>query len=404
MNKKIQKIYILAIAVFFVSFTLFAVRPHKAKALFGVGDFNVSDVINALKEAAQYALLNINHTYTEQYINKLNDRYRIRDYANYARNLAENVYSVRDIATRTDIAAYLVRVNISKLNGTDTEGTDLKKIYNRESLKNVDYSAFLKGGAEAENAYRALTDPLLTTPMGRQIVAESDAQNVFGNAQTAATLDILSGKGQKDLLDCSDKNNNGTMKVTNCLVNEPANYVTSQLDSKIQSLFKEQLIPQDHLLVIKSFFGSTLAKKLGDALLGSRSGSGSGNTLVDDLSLKRNSFNASNDISAGSGSSNLDSTLVPCLPGGVTLDSPVYKGGTVRSALNAIGASCTSSYIKIFTDQKGNAIFFYTLTCPDKSFTDIIQAEISKAARQNSINEAAGLGSNYIVIDPCPGA
>lgn len=398
MNKKIQKILIMVAAVVFISTGVFVSQPKKASALFGVGDFNVSDVINALKEAAQYALVQMNHSYTERYVQKLSDRYRINDYATYARNLAENVYSVRDIATRTDLAAYLVRVNISKLNGTDTANTDLKAIYTRESLKNVDYSAFLKGGAESLNAYRTLTDPLISTPMGQRMMAEADAQSVFGNAQAAAAMNIANSHGQKDLLDCRNTSNSGTMTVSNCLVDKPAEYVTSQLDSKISSLFNEQLIPQDHLLVIKSFFGSTLAKKLGDALLGTSNTS----SLVDDLALKHNSFSAPTDQTGGGSSTNTDSQLIPCLPDGITLDAEIFPTGTVRAALNNIGASCTSSYIKVFADRNGNEIKFSYLYCEDTSVTDPYQMDIERQSRQQSEAQAKRALANNIYIDPCP--
>ncbi|MDB4940406.1 MAG: hypothetical protein JWO40_831 [Candidatus Doudnabacteria bacterium] len=416
--------------IVFVSLTAFFARPTTTHALFGVGDFNVSDAVAILKDAAAMILTGINNRYSERFINDLQNQYKINDYLNYTRNLAEMVYTVDAISKESQLNAYVLRANISKQNGTcGTSCPNLSPVYNKQTLDYINYADFLKGGAASENAYDRLSDSLLATPQGQKALAEANAGKVLGNATTAATMNLSTSNGQKDLLDCNNTQTSSGIVLQKCTVGSPAQYVSTQIGTKVNQLFGQTVKPYDGILSLRSFFSTSLAQKLGDILLNRKpnqtlvsdfkvqagsgaAGSGSGATAGSGTSTGSGSGSTAGSSGSGGGISDASA----CISGASLSDMVYNTNTTVADQLNSIGAGCFTA-IDPDTGQSQSEMFsnindigvvndvarvnFYKLHCLDSTLTDKTLIDADQKARQASIDEASSLDASYIIAD-CP--
>jgi hypothetical protein len=132
-------------------------------------------------------------------------------------------------------------------------------LYKKRSLDaaNINVSAF--GDVVSSNALDGLDDPFQSTVIGQRLSAQDAASVAYSNALAAANSSISNGQGKKDAFDC--KVDQITQK-TSCAVKYPAQYVTSQLDSKIAGLFGEQVKPQRNVSALTTFITKFASLKL----------------------------------------------------------------------------------------------------------------------------------------------
>jgi hypothetical protein len=427
MIKKKQKILSIGMVVLLAT-TFFFAAPKKSQALIPVIDLKLI-FEEVLRGIIQGVLTHQAHSYTEKFVNQVQDKYKISDYLTYSKNIIESVYTVKALSERTKMDAFILKVNLSKQNGTDGgKSPDLTKLYNKQTLDYINYGDFLKGGAKAELAYERLTDPLYATPQGQKAFAENTSAKVLADAQQAAGANLAVSSGKKDLFECKDVKGASGINIPKCIVSKPAQYVNSQIDSKIQSLFGEQLKPQNQVVSMLLLFGQTVAKKLGDSLLGG----GKGTNLVGDTTAlaPSNPFGNVNDYVGSDGgggggaggnsgsvpadpTANTPNDITSCLPNGISLGDPVFgTGQSLEQNLRARNAGCFqntnsdgSTEGGMFDNLTANnpdaspLLHFYHLVCINPGLTDKSLIEANQQARSASIRQAQSLDSSYIILD-----
>jgi hypothetical protein len=212
-----------------------------------------------LIDCAQESLTKLNQDYTSNFINNVLSNYTITNYLNYSKNLAYKVYVAEQLKNADPQTDFILRKNIQKLIDNQVNNADLEALYKKRSLDaaNINVSAF--GDVVSSNALDGLDDPFQSTVIGQRLSAQDAASVAYSNALAAANSSISNGQGKKDAFDC--KVDQITQK-TSCAVKYPAQYVTSQLDSKIAGLFGEQVKPQRNVSALTTFITKFASLKL----------------------------------------------------------------------------------------------------------------------------------------------
>ena len=296
-NNSNQKILIISSMVLLLATSVYFGQPKKAQALFGVGDFNVSDAVAIAKDAGFIALSAINHVFVTNFIQKAQQQYKVNDYLNYARNISDGVYVADVTANKNVKQKYEIKRIIEKLRGDSTADTDaeLLALDNQQAAQNSAIQTAIANGVytpsevaqmNRENSADYLiklnraANVLGAIPVGRTIMATDAAQQTMGIADEAARLS-LSSSSYKSSYQCVSK---GTDQVqqdaaqVSCIVNNPSDYVVSQIDTKLQSIFDEQVKPNDGIRAILQVISTKYAQKLSDKIFNTQ-----GSSLINDL-------------------------------------------------------------------------------------------------------------------------
>ncbi len=229
-----------------------------------------ADTTELLKSCVADMIRAENHKYTLNYVNDVIKKYKISDYLEYQRNLANTLYLSKQLKGREGEEVFLTKANIQRiLSVTDKsiQKVDLTPIYKKRALNAVDFSQVYT--AAGNEAARVLEDPLISTPQGQRLASEAQAETDWLRAQSGAAANIQNSQGNKDQIDCSAKDSNGNAI---CTIKSSAKFVSDQIDSKINEIFGEQLKPQDHVDVMQDFIKlllgnkKTPAQKLGDPI------------------------------------------------------------------------------------------------------------------------------------------
>lgn len=229
-----------------------------------------ADKTELLKSCVADMIRAENHKYTLNYVNNVIKKYKISDYLEYQKNLANTLYLSKQLKGREGEEVFLTKANIQRiLSVTDKsiQKIDLKPIYKKRAINAVDFSQVYT--AAGNEAARVLEDPLISTPQGQRLASEAQAETDWLRAQSGAYANIQNSQGNKDQIDCSAKDSKGN---TVCNIKASAKFISDQIDSKISEIFGEQLKPQDHVDVMQDFIKillgnkKTPAQKLGDPI------------------------------------------------------------------------------------------------------------------------------------------
>ncbi|MHB8871616.1 MAG: hypothetical protein ACYC5G_04140 [Candidatus Doudnabacteria bacterium] len=211
-----------------------------------------------------------NHKYTLNYVNDVIKKYKISDYLEYQKNLANTLYLSKQLKSREPEDVFLAKANIRRILSVtekSIKNVDLKPVYKKRALNAVDFSKVYTSTSNA--AASVLEDPLVSTPQGQKLAAEAQAETDWLRAQSGAAANIQNSEGNKDQIDCSSKDSKGNAV---CNIKASAKFVSDQIDSKISEIFGEQLKPQDHVDVMQDFIKillgnkKTPAQKIGDPI------------------------------------------------------------------------------------------------------------------------------------------
>lgn len=244
------------------------------RSLFGSSEVPTDDkkanATELLKSCVADMIRAENHKYTLNYVNDVIKKYKISDYLEYQKNLANTLYLSKQLKGREGEEVFLTKANIQRiLSVTDKsiQKIDLTPIYKKRAINAVDFSQVYT--AAGNEAARVLEDPLISTPQGQRLASEAQAETDWLRAQSGAAANILNSQGNKDQIDCASKDSKGNVV---CNIKASAKFVSDQIDSKISEIFGEQLKPQDHVDVMQDFIKillgnkKTPAQKLGDPI------------------------------------------------------------------------------------------------------------------------------------------
>ncbi len=281
-----NKVTIIVLTAIILGGTIFFAKTKQTFALFGAGDItlvNLQDVLTeALKGAASQIVIDANEHYAKQFINNAMKKFKISDYQSYADDFVDKVYVSRDMLNKKTLDAYLERINVAKLQGKNQAQQANDKaavLYKKKVIDAKEIRDLYNNNYPAIDRYVALAsagNPFKTTPGGRQFSAEDQAAGVLSRGQQAATLSIQQSGGYKDNLDCSQVNlkDSQTVSVAHCAVRDPANYITAQLNGRIQGLINSQSNPPDHFTTLIRLVGNTVVNRISAALFEHTSSNG----------------------------------------------------------------------------------------------------------------------------------
>ncbi len=223
----------------------------------------------SLIDCAQENLHALNQSYVKDFVNGVLGNYTITNYLNYGKNLAYTVYVADQLKNADQEDELIIRANIQRMLDSSTPTIDLEPLYQRRAIASVDFTKLRQTADYSSAPYESILDPLVSTPFGQQLSSENTSQRVLGEAQGAASQSLANGQGKKDAFECKLDSDSGK---TLCAVKYPGQYITSQIDSKINSLFGEQVKPQRNVAAINEAFRqfrNAAIKKLSDEIFDS---------------------------------------------------------------------------------------------------------------------------------------
>ena len=276
-------------------------RP--AYALFGMGDIvsvNVWDMTKEVLASAGVTMLkSANERYTRQFLSEAMDRYKITDYQRYANDLINDVFVNQQLVKMTRTDAYLMKANIRQLSGQpDVQGLDVVARKQAYDSFNIYDTNRVEAGADFYEFLGQTSNFIDTTPQGRKLAAEARADRLLSEAKAAAAQELSSGNGFKSSYSCTRANlkdsytdirnqyddvssrtltdtgalNAGLITLNNCVVQNPASYVTNSINSKIDELYANQVKPSSYYSAfLGQIAGTILSKRLDNAILNKKS-------------------------------------------------------------------------------------------------------------------------------------
>jgi hypothetical protein len=219
--KNLSTMMVVVLLLSQILFCFYALMlPKPAQAIFGVGDitFNtkIGDIYQIIKDIGIAIMINlalkIANKFLTRFVNKLQEKYKIRNYLYYDQIL-KNYYLQRFIADKIDDpdlkAAFNVLYAVSITGEHGYSNADQRKAL-IPRLKNAIYKQYLKSGGIPASAvtykspntsssqyFNSLMNFYAYTPS----YVEDNLQGQFGEFQTAATtaaqLEIIVGNGMK---------------------------------------------------------------------------------------------------------------------------------------------------------------------------------------------------------------
>lgn len=298
-NSPLKKKIIAAVFVFLASSTLFFAMPAKrSQAIFGFGDL-VIDIKALLEETVRHFLVTslkrTNETFTRRFVNKIQSKLKIQNILGYARDVADRVYVSYEIIKESDdqdkyILRTLAQIDLGKLDVRDAP--DMTRIYNQKALTNSNIVALesrLRQVAPGQIMdWGKLTDSMESTPQGQRLKYTSKAIGIVAAAQLATQNNLSNGRGYKDIFSCTRGNNSAddtqrAIGTARCVINDPAGYVVTNLNSQIDKLYESMSVPTNSSTALSAFIGATLGKTLGSAVFNKIDLAAVGGGLADDL-------------------------------------------------------------------------------------------------------------------------
>lgn len=206
--------YFKAIAFFIVvtltSTSLFFVQPKTTKAFI---DIPWPLILEGIRGVAYGILSSLNDRYTQKYVDKALDKYKIRNVLEYTASVADEVYVSAQFANRTkeDVVALKSRIDqIKRKAATDQNGqpVDTSRITEKQARDALDADSIdptKLTAADFDIAIQAATNVLSTTSYGRELVYTAQAQEIISTAYEAARL-TQEGSGVKGQYTCQKTN------------------------------------------------------------------------------------------------------------------------------------------------------------------------------------------------------
>ncbi len=229
-------------------------------------DDKTNNAQTKLKRCLSSALIEANRKYVGTYINRLLAKYTIVDYLRYGVTLTNQIYVANQLKGMSEADKMVIQANVNNILKIVVKNSiDLSGIYKKRSLAALSLSKLGQGEVWANASMQVVGNPLAATPQGQQFMAELAAQDIASRAQNAASQAVNNSNGKKDAFNCNRSN---SALSALCNVVYPAQYVTSQIDAKIQQLFGQQLTPQDNATAIALFYAKVAAGQAPAQVLG----------------------------------------------------------------------------------------------------------------------------------------
>lgn len=206
-----------------------------------------------LRACASQALISATDVYVTGYVNDVMNKYKINDYFNYANTLANDVYVFKQIKNLPPTEQAIIRARVAQKLRQDIKPPDFTPVYQKRSLTALNLSNLTKGNVWADAQYAVLDNPFVATPQGQQYVSNLNADRIYSNSQNAAGQQVGNSQGKKDAYQCSASGD--------CNIKYPAQYITSQIDSKIAQIFGQEVKPQDNATAIIALLSQFISNK-----------------------------------------------------------------------------------------------------------------------------------------------
>lgn len=218
----------------------FAVPIDNASPVSPPATYNKKDFWRqTVKMFLAFSLRNVVERYVSSYINQILDKYKIKDYYNYAMNVKNEVYALKAMRGADDFHKQVL-INIIR----DLDGNPIGRFripdWSRQ-LAMADYGNLFSNppvfNSEAE-VYMFLSQAgnMRSQPMGQKSLAIMDAMKIHTDAYNATYANISQGGSNKDRYVCPP-DPSGQEQV-DCLVNDPGKFITQHIESRLNALFK----------------------------------------------------------------------------------------------------------------------------------------------------------------------
>lgn len=210
-----------------------------------------------IRACASQVLIGQTNNYVLSYVNKILNAYKINDYFNYANTIANDVYVFKQIKGLSPTEQAIVRARVAQKLKQDIGNVDFTPVYQKRSLTALNLSSLTTGKVWADAQFAVLDNPFVATPQGQKFVSNLNADQIYANSQYAADQQIVNSQGKKDAYKCS--------ATGDCNITYPAQYITSQIDTKIAQIFGQEVKPQDNstaiIQLLTQFIGDSTATK-----------------------------------------------------------------------------------------------------------------------------------------------
>lgn len=293
-SKKIAATFLLMVVIF--SSLLGFAKPVYAIQILGTG-VSYNEVVAIVKEAKVPILEGINRAFVTTFLNKALQKYKVNSYLQYIGNLADTVYVGDQIVQNNPKETYKIKKIIEKIRhpNASTAATDaeLDKIYAKEAADNAAKSKLTPEQQTRESSADFLLrvnqaqNFLANTSQGRKLLATNVATEIMSTADAAARLS-LQGGAYKDSYECRPTGTDSTQRTAStvsCAIKNPANYIATQINSKIEESYGNQTKPNDAISGFVIAIASRFANKLADKIFNTNART----TLGEDVSTNPSS-------------------------------------------------------------------------------------------------------------------
>lgn len=289
MKKNFIKISLMIFLAIFASTALFFSKPKQTKAFLGFGDIVSINLDDLWKSIAFTAADAVTQHFVSTYLNKAMVKFKIQDYNSYAQNLSSLIFMRNALKNKSAIQQYVTRVVSSQENGNPVSAANLAPLFTQSAMNHF-------------NVYQAAQQTYSGTPMLFTLnhagdlasnpgialaMAESEASKINQQSMDAAKADIANSQGYKSTYQCYTSPNSNSagqfMQKESCIVNNPGNYISSEIHTWLQTENQQKTNPPNHATVGWEIFSDNLARNLLTKLFDNY-----GNSVIGDISNASN--------------------------------------------------------------------------------------------------------------------
>ncbi|OGE73757.1 MAG: hypothetical protein A3I07_03260 [Candidatus Doudnabacteria bacterium RIFCSPLOWO2_02_FULL_42_9] len=274
----------------------FLVKPEPAKAFLGFGDITfsfgteIANPYDIAKDIGKAAVLRIASNYANEFItrfvDKVLDKYKIRNYLYYARLLESNYLNQYiankigdpDLREAFNAASTLYSYDFTGQANSDTREQNLQA--KKDALKKISDAQkkyhIKRGGIDpqliynppqgmSDREYFVVAQAYFSNP---EVFAEIELDSQIGAAlsqsQAAASQEIDAGQGLKssrEIVTITATGSAGLDKALN-IIKDPSGYIKSNLDNALQGLFNVNLDMSNPYTIIGNALGNFVFKRL----------------------------------------------------------------------------------------------------------------------------------------------
>ncbi len=277
MTKKILSSILIIIISVTVGTAVFFSHPKKSQAFLGVGDVVLINIkaftTELLQSIVATTLDNAVKKYANTFINQSLSKYKIRDLYNYTNNLKNTFYTDKQLQGQSAADQFVIKSIIGQIGGLvpGAKTSNLTPLFTQAAVQSFDITKASSQPPSTAPYFLAAAGNFNSTPYGQEAIKIGTALDVNAKATAAAHLDITTSQGFKSSYSCgaiATPNLSQAQNTANCLINNPGQFISATINSKVNSLFgRQNNAANNHWAQIAAALGNAFANEIDSKIL-----------------------------------------------------------------------------------------------------------------------------------------